>query len=300
MIQINDKLILVEHLGEKVSLDLSDYCPVLEKCFKKAGFHDPFLIDDILLAVSLFAKSKTIEKSGLDELMHRILIDNGLVDVAAHFKLESSLNHQSLRQRISLKVEELMGDLDDVLVDLIEVRVQQAGYQDCDLSDSFLNALCLEEYRLSRIEGTKYQLGAGMLIPNQSFRDMLNLSMARINWDLAELKIEAGGYLFKSVHLNFDLDKIAENLKMPPFVDIVFMNKLEELCDLSFSYLDQALEEFLAVGGEYDYLSIKCKSLTVFEFNTRQKKNFKQEIEKILRKKFSSLSQKGQVLFHIA
>ena len=49
---------LIYNLADPVSpvLDLDFYRPLLESSFKEAGFHDTFLISDILMALNLFSQ----------------------------------------------------------------------------------------------------------------------------------------------------------------------------------------------------------------------------------------------------
>lgn len=299
MIQINNKLIPVGENGQIISVDLGDYKPVLESSFKKCGFHDSFIIDDILLAMSFFAKKKLVEKDDLDDLLFRVLIDNGLTDVAAHFRESCDKEAPLLSERIKNKLLDLDETYDLKLHERIEQRIDGAAYSKDDVSDAFIHALCLEELRLSKIEQRPYRLGEGLLIPNQSFRAVLNLSADQVNWNTQHLQIDSGGYLFQSIHLEIFLDEILRDLSMPPLVDLTFYDHIEELCDKSSNYLQKAIGDYLKAGGEYDYLSIKVRAVRDKKLRKDFKKAFSRGFEQILKKKYQAFSDLGQVIFHL-
>lgn len=299
MIQINNKLIPVGENGHIVSADLGDYQAVLESSFKKCGFHDAFIIDDILVAMSFFAKKKLVERSDLDDLLYRVLVDNGLTDVAAHFRVSSNKNVPVLSERIKSKMQEIDNAFDPKIIDKIEQRLEAASYIKEDVSDAFINAVCLEELRLSKIKQRPYKLGEGLLIPNQSFRTVLNLSADQVDWPLGHLQIDSGGYLFQSIHLEIFLDNILSDLLMPPLVDLAFYEYMEDLCEKSSTYLKKALEDYLNSGGEYDYLSIKVRAIRDKKLRKEYKKAFAKGFERILKKKYHAFSDLGQLIFHL-
>ncbi|WDE97809.1 hypothetical protein PQO03_18440 [Lentisphaera profundi] len=299
MIQINDKLIPVDQDGRIISVDLGDYQPVLEASFKKCGFHDVFLIDDILVAMSLFARNKIVEKDDLDHLLYRVLIDNGLTDVAAHYRGVYKKEIPLLPERIKAKLSALDKDFDEVILVKIEQRIDRAAYVKDDLSDVFIHALCLEELRLSKIEQRPYRLGEGLLMPNQSFRSVLNFSADQVNWKTSQLQIDSGGYLFQSIHLEVFVDEILHDLSMPPLLDLVFYEYVEDLCEKSVIYLEKALGDYLKSGGEYDYLSVKVRSIRDKELRKVFKKSCKKGFERILKEKYRPFADLSRLVFHL-
>jgi hypothetical protein len=299
MIQINNKLIPVGENGQIINVDLGDYQAVLESSFKKCGFHDAFIIDDILVAMSFFAKNKLVERSDLDDLLFRVLIDNGLTDVAAHFRSSCDKDIPVLAERIKSKMQELDNAFDTTILDKIEQRIDAAAYIKDDISDTFIHALCLEELRLSKIKQRPYRLGEGLLIPNQSFRAVLNLSADQMAWPLSHLQIDSGGYLFQSIHLEIFLDDILVDLSMPPFVELAFYEHIEGLCEKSSSYLKMAISDYLKSGGEYDYLSIKVRTIRDKKLRREFKKTCAKGFERILREKYHAFSDLGQLIFHL-
>ena len=299
MIQINDKLIPVEDGGVVRHVDLSEYEVVLESCFKKCGFHDSFLVDDILLAVSFFARKNRIESSGLEELLYRVLVDNGLTDVAAHFKRRDQYSELKFRDRIQLQFEKLNEEFNPGLIIEIEQKLEKAGYADQELSDSFLHAVVLEELRLRNIKRSPYRLGEGMLMPNQTFRSLLNLSADQVNWDLSQLSIHSGGYLFQSIQIEIRLEEMLKYLQMPPLVEMKLLDHFSEICTSSTEYLEKALSDFKNAGGEYDYISVKLRLPQKKDFKRLFKKSFRGDLEKILYKKYEPFADKGQLIFHI-
>ena len=60
MVRLKNNLVYNLADPESQALDLDFYTPLLESSFKAAGFHDTFLIGDILMALNLFSQKSPL------------------------------------------------------------------------------------------------------------------------------------------------------------------------------------------------------------------------------------------------
>ena len=219
--------------------------------------------------------------------------------MAAHFKRRDKFSELRLRDRLEAQLLKVTDDFATDLPQEIEQKLERAGYAESDLSDSFLHALVLEEIRLQNIKRNPYRLGEGMLMPNQTFRSVLDFSADHVNWDINHLCINSGGYLFQSIQVEIRLIEILKFLNMPPLVELKFLEYFSELCLNSSFYLDKALSDFLKAGGDFDYISVKLRLPKRKEFKKVFKKSLRGDLEKILHKNYKPFADKGQLIFHI-
>ena len=298
MVRLKNNLIYNLAEPESQALDLDFYTPLLESSFKAAGFHDTFLISDILMALNLFSQKSPLDTTGIEGLLIRILVDNGLLDVADYLKQALGTPVQPIDKRIAKIIAEMKEMLPKDLHLRIEDRLNLAGYQSDDLSESFLKVLCHEEVRIWQQSGAPYQVENKILLPNQDLRHSLSVNSKDVNWSWDELKVYFGGTLYKSLRIEIDCEAIQQRLG-GPVMEMVFLKVFNELLIEGVGYIQRRLNNFESEGGECDYISIRMSFKEAAFRKTMNNESFSSELELSLRDKFVSLGKKRSLFFHL-
>ena len=298
MVRVKNNLIFNLAEPDGVALDLDFYTPLLEASFKEAGFHDTFLISDILMALNLFSQKKPLDSEGIESLLLRILVDNGLLDVASNLKQLLGTEAQSIHERISLVFRELPEGCPEGLVSRIEERLLLAAYQLDDLSPAFLKALCHEELRLWKQASAEFKVDSPILMPDQSLRDSLQLRPSDVPWSWDELRIYFGGYFYKSLCVEVDCEAIQKRLG-EPVMEIVFLKVFKDLVNQATDYLSKVLAKHELNGGECDYMSVRMACTSEGLGKRVNNGGFSEELELCLRESFETFSKKRSLFFHL-
>ena len=236
----------------------------LSASFKANGVDNKWMADDILIALQKYMSQNSFavrSDEDLDQLhamVVKVLQDNGFMDTAEHFSnnmRDSSihfLNRKIVEEFKNLNIPYTKANAANVLNKLLGL-----GYETSDISSLLTREICRLEINSSVKENDTYE--------NVSPSDILPLDKKYVNWKWDYLQMRTAGSLFNSIRIDIQPLYIAQELDLPVFIELVFMEKWEKLMNSAARYLETCLYHLRDISKQQvDYISIVVHNTETF------------------------------------
>lgn len=228
----------------------------LSASFKANGVDNKWMADDILIALQNYmSKNKFSVRSDEDldqihAMVVKVLQDNGFSETAEHFSQnmrDSSINF--LNRKIVDEFKNLNLPFSRENAANVLNKLLNLGYETAEISSLLIREICRLELHCHSKKIAVYE--------NVSPADILPLDKKYVNWKWDYLQMRTAGSLFNSIRIDIQPLYIAQELELPVFIELVFMEKWEKLMNSSAKYLETCLYHLRDVSKQQvDYISI--------------------------------------------
>ena len=257
MIPAPSNRIFINSNGTKAfSFDIDHLHDQLSSAFKAHGIHNKWMADDILIALQNYMAGNNFSvrtEEDLDQLhaiVVKVLQDNGFMEVAEYFSnsmRDSSISF--LNRKIEDEFRNLECSFSQSNVGNVLNKLLSLGYQTQDISNLLVREICRLEAKESRKSDTNIEIAD----PG----DILPLGKQYVNWKWDYLQMRTAGSLFNSIRIDIHPLFMAQDMDLPVFIEISFMEKWEKLLSSAAAYLETCLSHLKDVSKiQIDYISI--------------------------------------------
>lgn len=257
MIHSSPNRILLDSHGVSTFLfDIDKLHDQLSLSFKQHGIDNKWMADDILIALQNYMvanKFQVRNDEDLDQLhatVVKVLQDNGFPEVADHFSQhmrDSSISF--LNSKIVDEFKNLNTPFSRRSCSNVLNKILNLGYQTADISSLLIREICRLEASQSPVVSEAFEkTHPGEVLP---------LGKKYVNWNWDYLQMRTAGSLFHSIRIDICPLRIAQDLEMPVFIEMVFMNKWERVIHNASCYLESCLYHLKEFSNrQVDYISI--------------------------------------------
>lgn len=256
MIPASPNRILLNSNGSSFPFDIDKLHDQLSSSFKANGISNKWMADDILIALQNYIQKNNFQiKSNEDiDQIHAIVIkvlqDNGFMEVADHFSQnmrDSSINF--LNQKIDNEFKNLGTQFSRKNSANVLNKLLNLGFDTGDISGLLIREICRLELKSCDITEEPYE--------NVSPGEILPLEKQYVSWKWDYLQMRTAGALFNSIRIDIHPLLLAQDLEMPIFIELVYMEKWEKLINKAAKYLETCLYHLRDVSKQQvDYISV--------------------------------------------
>ncbi len=228
----------------------------LTASFKANGIENKWMADDILIALQNYMSKNNFSVKNDEDLdqIHamviKVLQDNGFSEIADHFSQnmrDSSINF--LNRKIVEEFKNLNSPFSRENASNVLNCLLGICYETSEISSLLIREICRLELQSCSKKNDLYE--------NISPGDILPLDKKYVNWKWDYLQMRTAGSLFNSIRIDIQPLYIAQELELPVFIELVFMEKWEKLMNSAAKYLETCLYHLRDVSKQQvDYISI--------------------------------------------
>lgn len=251
-----NRILLDSNGHSSFPFDIDKLHDQLSCSFKENGVQNKWMADDILIALQNYMMQNNFRVRSDEDLdqIHAIVIkvlqDNGFPEVADHFSQsmrDSSINY--LNSKIHQEFKQLCLPFSQRHCSNVLNKLLNLGFPTAEISSLLIREICRLEIETGGKTAEKYEKAR----PG----DILPLEKQYVSWNWDYLQMRTAGSLFNSIRVDICPYKMAQDMEMPVFIEMVFMSKWEKLINSASGYLESCLSHLREFGNQQvDYISI--------------------------------------------
>lgn len=270
----------IDHLHDQLSASL-----------KANGIRHHSIADDIIIALQhVLSKTNFKIRSDADlDQIHAMLIkvlqDNGFAEVADHFAQtmrDSSVNF--LMAKINHEFQQIGSTFTKANAQNVLNKLLHLGYPTAELNPLLIREICKLDLEFTNKIQEKVE------DDNASEQTILNKEYVDWNWE--HLQICTTGSIFVALRIDIFPLKIAQQIDMPIFMEIIFLSYWEKLLNNVTHFLENYLQQLKSKKQKpVDYIKIVFHDQEKFnEFCQIGEKNpFPNELNKTVISAFNAI-----------
>lgn len=257
MIPASPNRILLNSSGPaSFPFDIDKLHDQLSSSFKANGVDNKWMADDILIALQNYMAKNNFSVQSDEDLdqIHatvvKVLQDNGFPEVGDHFlqnMRDSSISF--LNRKIDEEFKSLHSSYTRRNASNVLNKILSLGYETSDLSSLLIREICRLEIKHSNEDKESSE--------HVKPGDILPFDKNYVNWKWDYLQLRTAGSLFNSIRIDIHPLFLAQDLDLPVFIEMIFMERWEKLLNSAANYLETCLYHLKDVNNmQVDYISI--------------------------------------------